>query len=401
VLRHLKKINYEGFQMITQRLALLVISPIVLAIAACGTDDAPVVTTTLTGQVVKGPVGGATVCAYAVNGGVKSTSTVVPCVTSDLATGNYSLGNISYTGDMIIEATGGSYKDEVTGATVTLSTTLKTMVVAQGGATTGMITPLTTIALSTTPNLTSTAFGQAAANVASQAGLAGTNILTTAPTYAANGTTATNAYAAMLGAFAQYQKTSGGTLAATLAAWTSPANQATFQAALNAYASAASVLAANLPSVLNFAATGTPYSFGVSSNGVTAASGLVGSGSFTLSGAAGAGFAPLVGQGFTVGSLQSVTFTALAGTKVQILSVSIDGTGSTSSTTVSYTEGEAAPLPTSKESQWTFKCKGAACSGQVAIDTAGKAVTLTNITLAAEAGTNATGTILANGSGKF
>jgi hypothetical protein len=384
--------------MITQRLALLVISPIVLALAACGNDDTPASNTTLSGQVVKGPVGGSTVCAYAVSGGVKATATVVPCVTSD-PVGNYSLGNIAYTGDMIVEATGGTYKDEATGATLTLSTTLKTMVVAQGGATTGMITPLTTIALSTTPNLTNAAFGQAAANVAAQAGLSAVNILTTAPTYGTNGTTATNAYAAMLGAISQYQKTSGGTLSAALSAWT-PANQAAFQTALSAYASAASVIAANLPSVLNFAATGTPYSFGVSSNGVTAASGLVSGGSFTLSGAAGAGFAPLVGQAFTVGNLQTISFITV-GTKTQILSVSVEGSGSSSSTEVSYTEADTAPVPSSKESSWSYTCSGTACSGKVAIDSAGKTVTLTDVTLTAEAGTNATGTILAKGSGKF
>jgi hypothetical protein len=386
-----------------QRLRFLVVTPIVLGLAACGGDGgAPaVVSTTLTGQVVKGPVGGSTVCVYAVSAGVKATATLVPCVTSDTGTGNYSFAAISYVGDMIVEATGGTYKDEATGATVTLSAPLKTMVVAQGGATTGMVTPLTTIALSTTPNLTNTAFAQSAANVAAQAGLSATNILTTAPTYGTNGTTATNAYAAMLGAMSQYQKTSGGTLAATLIAWTSPANQAAFQTALNAYASAASVIAANLPAILNFAATGQAYSFGVSANGVTAASGLVSGGSLTLSGAAGAGFAPLVGQGFTVGSLQSVTFTALVGSKVQILSVSVEGTGSSSITSVTYTEGEAAPIPTSKESQWAYSCKGSACSGKVSIDSAGKSVTLTDVTLTAEPGTNATGTILAKGSGKF
>jgi hypothetical protein len=386
--------------MMTKRLALVAISPIVLALAACGNDDTPASITTVSGQVTKGPVVGSTVCAYAISSGVKASNTVVPCVTSDAVTGNYSLGNITYVGDMIVEATGGTYKDEATGATVTLSTPLKTMVVAQGGATTGMITPLTTIALSTTPNLTNAAFGQAAANIAAQAGLSAVNILTTVPTYGANGTTATNAYAAMLGAVSQYQKTSGGTLAAALAAWT-PANQAAFQTALNAYASAASVIAANLPSILNFAATGQAYSFGVSSNGVTAAGGLVSGGSFTLSGAAGAGFSPLVGQGLSVGGLQTITFTTLAGTKVQILSVSVDGTGSTSSTKVSYTEGDATPVPASKESQWSYTCKGTACTGKVAIDSAGKTVTLTDVTLTAESGTNATGTILAKGTGKF
>jgi hypothetical protein len=127
----------------------------------------------------------------------------------------------------------------------------------------------------------------------------------------------------------------------------------------------------------------------------------VSGGSFTLSGAAGAGFAPLVGQGFTVGGLQTVTFTTLAGTKVQILSVSVDGTGSTSSTKVSYTEGDATPVPSSKESQWSYTCKGPACTGKVAIDSAGKTVTLTDVTLTAESDTNATGTILAKGTGKF
>jgi hypothetical protein len=369
--------------MITQRLAVLAMSPVFLALAACGNDDTPAAsTTTLSGQVVKGPVGGSTVCAYAITGGVKATATVVPCVTSDPA-GNYSLGNISYTGDMIVEATGGSYKDEATGATVTLGAPLKTMVVAQGGATTGMITPLTTIALSTTPNLNNTAFGQAAANVAAQAGLSAINILTTAPTYGANGTTATNAYAAMLGAVSQYQKTSGGTLAAAFAAWT-PANQAAFQSALNAYASAASVIAANLPAVLNFAATGQAYSFGVSSNGVTSTGGLVSGSSLTLTGA-GAGFQPIAGIGIGVtNTVAVVNFTGIS----SLLAVAKDSGG----TNVSYIE-------TTTQKAWTYDCK-TGCDAKVKIDTTGKSVTFTNVTLTGESG-GATGTITVNGSASF
>jgi hypothetical protein len=370
--------------MIIQRFTLLAISPIILALAACGNDDTPASVTTLSGQVVKGPVGGSTVCAYAVSGGVKSTSTVVPCVTSDPITGNYSLGNISYTGDMIVEATGGSYKDEATGATVTLSAPLKTMVVAQGGATTGMITPLTTIALSTTPNLSSSAFGQAAATVAAQAGLSAVNILTTAPTYGANGTTATNAYAAMLGAISQYQRTSGGTLASALAAWTTPANQAAFQAALNAYASAASVIAANLPSVLNFAATGQAYSFGVSSNGVTSTGGLVSGSSLSLTGA-GAGFQPIAGIGIGVtNTVAVVNFTGLT----SLLAVAKDSGG----TNVSYIE-------TATQKTWTYDCT-TACDTKVKIDATGKSVTFTNVTLTGSSG-GATGTIVVNGSASF
>jgi hypothetical protein len=386
--------------MITTRLTLLAISPVVLALAACGGDGVPAVTsTTLTGQVVKGPVGGSTVCVYGISGGVKATSTLVPCVTSD-PTGNYSFGSISYTGDMIVEATGGTYKNEATGATTTLSAPLKTILVAQGGATTGMVTPLTTIAVSLTPNLTSASFAQNAANVAAQAGLAATNILTTAPTYGVNGTTATNAYATALGAIAQYQATSGGTLAQALAAWT-PANQAAFQTALSAYASAASVVTANLPAILNFAATGTAYSYGVSSNGVTAAGGLVGSSAFTLTGAAGAGFSAITGIGLNVAGVQTISFNGFSGTNFQILAVTVDGTGSTSSTTVSYSEGPLATSPSAKTPQWTYLCKGAACTGKVALDSAAKTLTLTDVTLTAEVGTGATGTILAKGSGKF
>ncbi len=382
--------------MITNRVALVAISPIVLALVACGSDGTPAVTaTTLSGQVVKGPVGSSSVCISALTAGVKATTTLVPCVTSD-ATGNYAFATISYSGDAIIEATGGTYKDEATGATVTLSTPLKTIVNLQGGTTTGVVTPLTSIAVSATPSLSSTAFAQSAANIAAQSGLSSTNILTTLPTYGANGTTATNAYAAALGAIAQYQKTSGGTLAATLAAWT-PANQAAFQTALNAYSAAASVLAANLPAVYNFAATGTPYSFAAAtSSGVTAAGGLVGSSSFTLTGAAGAGFSALVGQSLSIpgSGIQTITFSSF-GSVIQTLTVTIE----TSGTVVTFTESQVSNLINTK--QWEFNCKGSACAGKVALNSAAKSVTLTGVTLAADTTSGATGTITANGSGTF
>jgi hypothetical protein len=370
--------------MITQRFALLVISPIVLALVACGNDDTPAVAaTSLSGQVVKGPVGASTVCVYAITGGVKATATLVPCVTSDNV-GNYTFASISHTGDMLVEATGGSYKDEATGATVTLSTPLRTIVPAQGGATTGVVTPLTTIAVSSSASLSSSAFAQAAANVAAQAGLSATNILTTLPTYATNGTTASNAYAAALGGIAKYQQTSGGTLAAALAAW-SPANQAAFQSALNAYAGAASVIAANLPAAFNMAATGTAYSFSVaSSNGVSSAGGLVSSTSLTLTGA-GAGFQPVVGIGLGVTNTAAVVnFTGLT----SLLAVAKDSGG----TNVSYIE-------TATQKAWTFDCK-TGCDTSIKIDTTGKIVTFTNVTLTGSSG-GATGTITVNGSASF
>jgi hypothetical protein len=239
---------------------LFIAFPIALALlaAGCGSDSAPT-STVISGQVVKGPVSGSSVCVYAVTGGVKDTSTLVPCVNTDAA-GNYTFTSFSYTGDVAIEATGGTYKNEATGLTTTLGAPLKTLMSAQGGTMSGVVTPLTTIAYSSSSTLSNAAFTQAASIVAAQAGLAGTNILTTVPTFAgANGITATNAYATVLGAFAQYQQTGGFTTAQALSAWTS-VNQAAFQTAISAYAAYAGVIAANLPSTLNFAAATTTTS---------------------------------------------------------------------------------------------------------------------------------------------
>jgi hypothetical protein len=240
---------------------LFIALPIAMSLVAtgCGSDAAPS-STTISGQVVKGPVNGSSVCVYAITGAVRATSTIVPCVVSD-TNGNYTFTSFPYTGDVIIEATGGTYRNEATGANTTLSAPLRTIVPAQGGSITGLVTPLTTVAYGSTSTLTSAAFAQSAGNVAAQAGLAGTNILTAIPTFAgANGITATNAYAAVLGAFAQYQQAGGFNTAQALSAWT-PANQGAFQAAVSAYAAYAGVIAANLPAAFNFAATGSALSF--------------------------------------------------------------------------------------------------------------------------------------------
>jgi hypothetical protein len=262
--------------------------PIALALlaAGCGSDSAPT-STVISGQVVKGPVSGSSVCVYAVTGGVKDASTLVPCVSTDAA-GNYAFTSFSYTGDVAIEATGGTYKNEATGLTTTLGAPLKTLMAAQGGAMSGVVTPLTTIAYSSSSTLSNAAFTQAASIVAAQAGLTGTNILTTVPTFAgANGITATNAYATVLGAFAQYQQTGGFTTAQALSAWTS-ANQTAFQTAISVYAAYAGVIAANLPSTLNFAATTTTTS--------TTASNTAASGTGTSTGTPPAAAATVTGQ---------------------------------------------------------------------------------------------------------
>jgi hypothetical protein len=379
--------------------------PITLALAmvGCGDDPAPSASstpTTLSGQVVKGPVGSANVCAYAISAGVRATATLVPCVTSD-PNGNYTFSSFTYTGDVIVEATGGTYKNEATGVTTTLTEPLSTIVPAQGGSVTGYITPLTAIAVARSASLSSTAFAAAAGNVAAQAGLSGTNILTTAPSFGANSSaafvTATNAYAAVLGALAQYQVANGNApLATVLSAWggNTAGFQAALQSALSAYSSYAGVLAANLPSALNLAATGAPLGFTVAvasgTSTTVSGGGFVSASSLTFTGAA-AGFQPVVGLGFgitnTLGTISFVNVGATAAS-TQIFAVSRDSAG----TEVTYQDGSG--------KEWFYSCVPAACAGRVQIDIPTKTVTLTNVTMTPDGG-GATGNITVNGSATY
>ena len=134
---------------------LLALSWIVsLALSGCdgGDDDAAtpsptVSSTTLSGAVVEGPVGGASVCAFTVAGAARGAA-LGNCVTSD-ATGNYSLSVPIAAGPVWLEATGGSYTDEATAATLSLAAgvTLTALVDANGSAASAHLTPLTRLAL--------------------------------------------------------------------------------------------------------------------------------------------------------------------------------------------------------------------------------------------------------------
>jgi hypothetical protein len=354
---------------------------LLLALAACSDDNMP--STNLSGQIVKGPVGNSTVCVYAINNGSKSSAPLTPCTTSD-ASGNYSFSNLSYGGDVYIEATGGTYKNEATGATTTLTTPLGSIIALSGGSAVGVVTPLTQVAVSVSTAFNSTAMAQAAANISAQAGLGNLNILSTAPAFAANNTTATNAYAAVLGALAQY---TGGTatpvsLVNAMSAWA--ANTAGFQAslqtAMSAYAAKAGVAPTNLPLALNLAATGAvtsvSASVGTGASTVTSSGGLTTSSSLTLSGA-GAGFVPLVGQGLSVTN----------GTT--LLAVSADSGGMD----VLFHDASG--------KEWKLSCVSQTCSGQVIVDAPGKKVTFANATLTAVTATTATGTIVVSGSTSY
>ncbi len=140
--------------------ATLAALSIALLMSACGGsgDDAPLASTptpppppaastTVTGAVVKGPVAGAQVCAYTVVANGRGAA-LGSCTTSD-ASGHYSFAVPAGTGPLWVEATGGSYTDEVTGAATTLpaGSPLRSLITANAGTVTTMLTPLTTLAL--------------------------------------------------------------------------------------------------------------------------------------------------------------------------------------------------------------------------------------------------------------
>ncbi|MEO7391935.1 MAG: hypothetical protein ABIU58_07150 [Ramlibacter sp.] len=181
------------------------------------------VTTSLSGNVVKGPVNGATVCAYKATAAGKGEQ--IKCTTSG-AGGAYTM-DIAYTGDVVIEATGGNYTDEATSAAKTLGDPMQVVVASQGGATVGVITPLTSAAFSVSKGLsggvTSANFSTAATTVGSQFKLSGVNLATTLPLV----TGTTNSYGQILKAISQYVA-NGNSLASILAFNSPTALQAGF-----------------------------------------------------------------------------------------------------------------------------------------------------------------------------
>lgn len=114
------------------------------ALVACGGGGggAPS-SSSLSGSVVKGPVGGSTVCAYVLVSTGKGSQ--LGCTTTD-ADGAYSL-SLNYSGPVVVEATGGTYTDEATGAAgSSLAVPLLAAGTAGPGAPALIATPLTTIA---------------------------------------------------------------------------------------------------------------------------------------------------------------------------------------------------------------------------------------------------------------
>jgi len=147
--------------------------------------------TTVSGSVVKGPVASAQVCGYRVVANARGTG-LGSCTTTD-ASGNYTLTLPAGSGPLWMEATGGSYTDEITAAITALpaGSPLRALVTANGSSVSTMLTPLTTLALNAAAatagasgTLDATAYSAAAAQLLAAFNLPGTlNISTTLPTF--------------------------------------------------------------------------------------------------------------------------------------------------------------------------------------------------------------------------
>lgn len=175
--------------------------------------------TTIAGTVVKGPVGNATVCLYALDGnGVAATQPTGNCESTS-ANGSYTLRIDATSGHFLVVASGGTYTNEATGtANVPLSDPLKAIVSANGGSVVATLTPLTSIAVNYLANVSGGTLDErhaaAVAEVLDQFRLGGVDINAAPDVSAATA----DAYGRVLRAIAAYLGGSGesGALAALL-----------------------------------------------------------------------------------------------------------------------------------------------------------------------------------------
>ncbi|MEO8655797.1 MAG: hypothetical protein ABI409_16840 [Ramlibacter sp.] len=126
--------------------------------------------TGISGSVIKGPAANATVIAYAVSAGQPGAQ--VGSATTD-ANGNFTMAVASYTGSVMLQASAGTYRDEATGALMTMAAgNVMTAVlpsVATGATISGIqVTPVTSMAQTRAQQMTGgmTDANMAAANTA-------------------------------------------------------------------------------------------------------------------------------------------------------------------------------------------------------------------------------------------
>ncbi len=150
-------------------------------IAGCSLDG----DSTVFGTATKGPIDSATVSVYVLNS--DGTRGALLGSSSTDADGSYTL-NVSYTGSVAVVITGGSYVDEATGDTVTLSGSDELVTLLDSVATSGLdvaVTALTTIAadqaIANAGSGIETAIAAANLAVATEFGISGMDITSVIP----------------------------------------------------------------------------------------------------------------------------------------------------------------------------------------------------------------------------
>jgi hypothetical protein len=173
----------------------------------------------MSGTAMKGPVGGATVTAYAIANGMMGAQ--LGSASTDAA-GSFSVPLGTYAGSVMLQMTGGTYVDEATGSTMPMLSgdvmVACVPAVTSGSTTTGIqVTPLTSMACARAKAM---AGGMTDTNVATTHAAVGTyfavgDILHTMPmnpTVTGSGATATQDmrnYGMSIAAMSQYAKTIG------------------------------------------------------------------------------------------------------------------------------------------------------------------------------------------------
>lgn len=196
-----------------------------LALSGCGGGGSdvggaaavtpPQAKTTLTGMASKGPIQAGTVKAFAVSFGVVDTSAPLVQGQTD-AGGNYSINIGPYKGPVVVEVTGGTFTDEVSGTAVALKIPLRAVFTnISTGTKTVAVTPMTELAFRKAKGsgpFTTDSISSANASVSSTFGLR--DIVSTLP-MPGGASDDQKKYAAACGSFSQLvnnQKNSGESL---------------------------------------------------------------------------------------------------------------------------------------------------------------------------------------------
>lgn len=161
------------------KLIILYLIPFTISftLTACADKGVGGSSTTISGVASKGLLQGATISAYALDA-AGSKGVLLGTATTDVF-GAYSLELGAYSGNVLLEASGGTYIDEATGASISNAVPFRAALTNVTGSIGTAITPFTEIAVQKAGTLTAANIDQANTILSNMLG--GTNILTVMP----------------------------------------------------------------------------------------------------------------------------------------------------------------------------------------------------------------------------